>query len=96
MTDFKATHRLRVYRTQADPVELTDLMLAEGVLYTREEWDSETTADWELCANGLLLWQGSTNYPVAWAEYILDSLYCCASPGCPGYPYPDNLYRHPC
>jgi hypothetical protein len=33
-------------------------MLCDGVAYTREEWDSETLADWSVDDDGAWLFQG--------------------------------------
>lgn len=50
--EFKPTHRVVMNGIQ------DELMDVEGALYTKEEWDSGTKADWEL-VEGNLFFQGS-------------------------------------
>ncbi len=48
---WKATHRITT------PYEQIEVMLVGGVAYTREEWESESSADYEV-VNGEWLFQG--------------------------------------
>ena len=50
---FHATHEIHSDNS------VTPVMLRDGCLYTREEWDTCTAADWEL-VGGLLLFHGHT------------------------------------
>jgi hypothetical protein len=66
MSKFKATHEITDSRgTRAIPV-----IESEGALYTRQEWDRETAADWEI-VDGELRFQGGV--PVC-DEYAIKAL----------------------
>lgn len=44
MEKFKATHKITV--TSATRTDVEEVMLVDGVGYTRDEWENQVQADW--------------------------------------------------
>ena len=52
-TKFQPSHRITLRSG-----EVEEVMLVDGAAYTREEWESETVADYERDENGAWTFQG--------------------------------------
>ena len=57
MAQWTPTHKITFRPVQGDPEE-TIVALVEGVAYTIEEWEAESSADWERAEDGSWLFQG--------------------------------------
>jgi hypothetical protein len=55
---FRPTHEITLTDTRDGTRSTTDVQLVDGAGYTREEWDTEASADWEWSAETGWTFQG--------------------------------------
>lgn len=83
MQPFKPTHRITIKRTQSGLAETIEVMApnfdgsplsANGPLYTRQEWRTHTSADWEVNIEGELTYRGEPGGPYLHTEYTFSPI----------------------